>query len=42
MDKAAAKARGPYQEKLNATAEQKYLEKIRDINDIRPYELPAA
>ncbi|XDV34385.1 hypothetical protein PO909_004548 [Leuciscus waleckii] len=42
MEKNAAKEKGPYKEKLTTNAKQRYLEKLADIKNVDPYELPAA
>ncbi|KAF4109025.1 hypothetical protein G5714_010098 [Onychostoma macrolepis] len=42
MEKEKEKVKGLYREKLNNTAKQRYLEKLFDINNIDPYDLPSA
>lgn len=34
--------KGPYREKLTTNAKQRYLEKLADIKNVDPYEVPAA
>ena len=41
MDKEKTNTKRMYREKLNATAKQRYLEKLNHINQIDPYELSA-
>ena len=42
MRKDKAEEKGPYRNKLTPSAKQRYLEKLSDIQNIDPYELPAA
>ena len=42
MEKNKAKEKGPYRNKLTASAKQRYEEKLSDINNVYPYDLPAA
>ncbi|XP_016366014.1 uncharacterized protein LOC107706719 [Sinocyclocheilus rhinocerous] len=41
MEKRKEKESGPYRDKLNVNAKQRYFEKLKTINDVDPYELPA-
>ena len=41
-EESKAKEKGPYRNKLTASAKQRYEEKLSDSNDDDPYELPAA
>lgn len=41
MEKLKEKEKGPYWEKLNATALKRYLDKLSEINNIDPYDLAA-
>ena len=42
MEKNKAKEKGPYRNKLTASTKQRYEEKLSDINNVYPYDLPAA
>ena len=39
MEKKRAKEKGPYRDKLVPSARKRYLEKLRDIAGLDPYEL---
>ncbi|KAK7151618.1 hypothetical protein R3I94_008072 [Phoxinus phoxinus] len=41
MEKLKEKDKGPYREKLNATAKKRYLDKLSLINQVDPYDLVA-